>query len=144
MRYLGIDYGEKRIGLAISDEEEKMAFPHAVLQNGGSTISDIMELCGVNKIKTVVLGESRNYKGEENSIMQKAHEFADDLEANGLKVIFEAEVLTTMQAERIQGKKDDIDASAAAIILQSFLDRQKFAKNDPKDKGENDEYRQKL
>lgn len=128
MRHLGIDYGSKRIGLAISDESATLAFPHDMVQSGPKAVAMIAEICAANKIKTVVLGESRNYKGEENKIMEAAKPFAEELRSKGFEVIFEPEVLSTMQAERIQGRRSDIDASAAAIILQSYLDRKAFAK----------------
>jgi putative Holliday junction resolvase len=144
MRYLGIDYGSKRIGLAISDEAETMAFPHEVVANDKRTMAVITDLCEANKIKTIIMGNSQNYKGEDNAIMEEVHAFTELLKSKNYEVIFEAEVLSTMQAERLQGKRSDIDASAAAIILQSYLDRQKYRRKHPKDKGENDEYRQKL
>lgn len=127
MRYLGIDFGTKRIGLAISDEAATLAFPHDVVKNSKTAAAEIVEICKVNKISVAVMGESNNYKGNENAVMEEARPFAAELEKAGLKVIFEPEVLSTMQAERIQGRKDNIDASAAAIILQSFLDRKKFS-----------------
>ena len=55
--------------------------------------------------------------------MEDVREFAEHLKSLLIETHFEPEVLSTMQAERIQGKRDDIDSSAAAVILQSFLDR---------------------
>lgn len=130
MRYIGIDFGSKRIGVAISDEAETLAFPHGVIQNGSEEISkaaaaQVAETCKVNGCTTVVMGESKNYKGEDNTIMPAVRLFTAELEKLGLTVVFEPEMMSTMQAERIQGKREDIDASAAAVILQSFLDRNK-------------------
>jgi len=129
MRLLGIDFGTKRIGLAISDESATLAFPHIVVKNSKTAQEEIIDICKVNNIKTAIMGESRNYKGNENTMMGEARPFAAGLEKRGLTVIFEPEVLSTLQAERIQGKKEDIDASAAAIILQSYLDRQAHKKS---------------
>lgn len=128
MRYLGIDYGTKRIGVAISDEAATLAFPHDVIKAGKSAAAEIADICKVNGITVAVIGESRNYKGDENKVMEEVHPFMSELEKAGLRVILEPEILSTVQAERIQGKKTDIDASAAAIILQSFLDRQAYQK----------------
>lgn len=132
MRYIGIDFGSKRIGLAISDEAETLAFPHEMILNNKKPAliaAEVARVCAKNSCTTVVMGESKNYKGNDNAIMSAVNEFAKELEKAGVHVIFEPETLSTMQAERIQGKRDDIDASAAAIILQSYLDRKKFAKN---------------
>ncbi len=124
IKYLGIDFGEKRVGLAISDDSGKMAFPHSVLPNNENLIQEILKIIEKEKLLGVVVGESKNFKGENNKIMVKIEEFIKKLEGETkLKIIMEPEFLTSHQAERITGKNDMIDASAAAIILQSFLDR---------------------
>ena len=123
MRYLGIDYGSKRIGLAHSDEAGKFAFPHSVLE-GDDPIKKIMLLVSKEKVSEIVLGESKDFKGKDNAIMKKIHEFKVELEkTTNIPVHFEPEFLTSVEAERLQGKHDKLDASAAALILQSFLDR---------------------
>lgn len=124
MRYLGIDYGKKRIGLAISDEESKIAFPHSVVQNNKAALEVIASMVSANKIKTAVLGESKDFKGKDNPVMEDIQKFKAALETScKLSVVFEPEFLTSVQAARWQGKTDKLDASAAAIILQSYLDR---------------------
>lgn len=126
-RVLGIDYGSKRIGVAVSDELGTMAFPCEVFKNTGNRQSAeyISTLCNVRfeGIELIVIGESKNYKGEDNAIMEDTREFAEHLKSMAFDVVFEPEVLSTMEAERIQGKREDIDSSAAAVILQSFLNR---------------------
>ena len=126
-RILGIDYGTKRIGVAVSDESNTMAFPVEVFKNEGNKKSAeyIYKVCSITYggIEHVVLGESKDYKGVDNVIMEDVREFAEHLKSLLIETHFEPEVLSTMQAERIQGKRDDIDSSAAAVILQSFLDR---------------------
>lgn len=124
MRYLGIDYGTKRIGLALSDIEGRMAFPHGVLSNDPDAIFKISELCTRESVQTIVIGESRDYQNRENPIMQKIHPFREVLrEATDVPVEFFPEVLSSMEAMRIQGDNAHNDASAAAIVLQSYLDR---------------------
>ena len=77
MRYLGIDYGTKRIGVALSDEKGKMAFAHSVIpnlgerKNGGKN----KKICAENFVGKIILGKSLNYKGEPNPIMAKIEPF---------------------------------------------------------------------
>lgn len=141
MRYLGIDFGSKRVGVATSDEEGRLAFPHSVVTNGESLIKEIKKIIEEEKVGKIVVGESKNFVGEPNEIMKKAEEFIDGLEreVDGIEIILEPEFLTSAQADSIRhvqanrgvvsrpGHKDDksnmLDASAAAIILQSYLDR---------------------
>lgn len=124
MKYLGIDYGTKKIGLAISDEEGTVAFPHEVIKNDTeleATIHDVIQMQGIG---AVVVGDSKDFGGEPNDIAEHAHAFAQVLEeTTGLEVHFEPEFLTTKQAKQ---HTDDAlaDASAAALILQTFLDKQ--------------------
>ena len=125
MRILGIDYGSKRVGVAVSDPERKFALPVSVIENTPDLASEIEKIANENETTEIVLGESRNYKGEPNETLLDSMELKDDLESRNLTVYFEPEFMTSIQAERIQGKNAKLDASAAAIILQSYLDRQK-------------------
>ena len=125
MRYLGIDFGEKRVGVALSDEEGKIAFPKAVLANDSDLLRNIVDWCLKNVVDAVVMGESRDYHGKINEIMWKIDSFRQQLETMGIKVVFEPEFMTSAQASRVTGLNEMIDASAAAIILQSYLDKQK-------------------
>ena len=127
MRYLGIDFGEKRVGIAISDEDGQIAFPSVVLVNDNSLMKNIVDLCMKNGIEMVVMGESRDYKGQINTIMWKIQGFKKQLETIGFKVAFEPEFMTSVQASQITGENKMLDASAAAIILQAYLNRE--AKN---------------
>lgn len=122
-KYLGIDYGTKRIGIAISDDNGEMAFPKMVLDNNNKIIENIKELTSKNNIEKVVIGESKNYKMEDNLIMTDILDLKSILENElQLDVILHPEVLSSSEAEQIQGKNAMLDASAAAIILQSYLD----------------------
>ncbi len=71
----------------------------------------------------VVMGESRDYQGQINDIMWKIQGFKKQLETIGFKVVFEPEFMTSVQASQITGENKMLDASAAAIILQSHLDK---------------------
>jgi putative holliday junction resolvase len=123
-KYLGIDFGNKRVGIAVSDDGGKIAFPHSVIPNNEKLLEEIKEIIEKEKIEEIIMGESKNFKGEPNKIMASISEFKKELEGKTkLKVSLEPEFLTSVQAEQIQGKTDMHDASAAAIILQSFLDK---------------------
>ncbi len=125
MRILGIDYGSKRVGVAISDPDRKFALPVSVILNTPVLLEEIEKIAIDNEVKEMVMGESRNYKGEPNDIMLDSMDLKDKLEKKGFKVYLELEFMTSVQAERWQGKGNLTDASAAAIILQSYLDRKK-------------------
>lgn len=124
MKLLGVDYGEKRIGIAISDESGAIAFPKAVLPGDRNLLPSLTRIVSEEHISAIVFGESHNYNGTENRIMAAASACARALAAaTGIPVYFEPEFLTSRQAEHIQGKTAATDASAAAIILQSYIDR---------------------
>ena len=124
MKYLGIDFGSKRVGIAVSDDGGKMAFPHSVISNDGKLLEEMQKIVEKEKIAEIVIGESKDFKGEPNKIMAQIEEFKKILEEKTkLRISLEPEFLTSAEAEHIQGKTEMHDASAAAIILQSFLDK---------------------
>jgi putative transcription antitermination factor YqgF len=126
MKYLGIDYGEKRVGIAISDGEGKVAFPKVVMENNADLIKNIGSFCSENSVEAIVIGESKDYKGEENKINPKIIVFKRELSgAVKLPITLEPEFMSSMQVEKTFGKTDMLDASAASIILQTFLDKEK-------------------
>jgi putative Holliday junction resolvase len=126
MKYLGIDYGTKRVGTAMSDDDGRMAFPDEVLANNAKLIENLSEKIKKNQIKKVIIGESKNYKMEDNAIMEDIIDLKSVIEATlEIDVELQPEFMTSMQAEKIQGKNDMIDASAASIILQAYLDSNK-------------------
>lgn len=133
-KLLGIDYGERNVGLAVSNEDQTMAFPRDVLRNTKDLLPHIKELCKNEGITAIVVGESHNYKGEENPIMSQIKIFRDVLsQETNLPVYFEPEFLTSAEAARLQGghrqsgasRSGLLDASAAALILKSFLARRR-------------------
>lgn len=124
MKMLGVDYGTKKVGIAISDEEGRLSFPYAVIPNAGDLIEKIAKICSKEKIGAAVIGESRDFDGTPNPLMKKILPFKKKLEEKtALRVFFEPEFLTSKQARNIQEGSALTDASAAAIILQSFLDK---------------------
>lgn len=126
MKILGIDYGEKRIGIAVSSDDGSMAFPLKVIENKKGVINKLSEICTDKKIGLIVLGESVDYNGQPNPIMKEINSFKKKLEEDlNIKVVFHNETLSTSESIRTQGKNHNTDASAAAIILGSYLDFQK-------------------
>lgn len=123
-RLLGIDYGKKRVGVAFSDESGKVAFPLKVLANDENLLAAVLALAKEKTAQTIVVGESKDYEGKPNAIFNDSQIFAESLKQSGLNIVFEPEFMTSANAERFQGKNEHLDASAAALILQSYLDRQ--------------------
>jgi len=133
MRYLGIDYGSKKVGLALSDEAGAMGFPHAIIANTPRLVDELCALIAKENVGAVVIGESRNLEGGENPIAEGAHALGNTLtERAGVPVFYESEVFTSAQARRAPEKEMKsrapkkhvaVDASAAALILTSYLSR---------------------
>jgi len=123
MRYLGIDYGEKRIGLSVSDEAGSFAFPRETIVADSSAVSVIAELVANEGIGAIVIGIPETHSGNENKIEATIRRFAGSLqEATGFTPSFQNEQYSSVEASRFApGEKKD-DAVSAALILQRFLD----------------------
>jgi len=125
MRILGIDFGTKKVGLALTDEAGKMAFPHTVVPNDASLLTTVVELIQENNITAVVMGHSLNLDGTPNAVQTDVESFIADLTLQvPIPIHLEPEQLTSKQAAVITGKNDQIDAAAAAIILDTWLQKQ--------------------
>jgi len=133
VRYLGIDFGQKRIGVAISDEDGVIAFPLCVIQNTGlqRVIQELGRIASEKAVVGIVLGLPLNMDGSRGPAAERVEQFADLLSKQvNLPVDFWDERLSTKMAERamIEGglsrrrRKQSLDQSTAQIILQSFLD----------------------
>lgn len=126
MKLAGIDYGMKRVGLASTDRSGKFALPRKVLKRDNELLENVLALFKEWEIEKVIVGESKDFKGNPNPIDYEAKEFGKKIEEAGYQVVFHPEVLTSMEAERLQGKNQMLDASAAAIILKSYIDSYDF------------------
>ena len=129
MRFLGVDFGEKRIGLAVSDERARLATPLTTLgrTNDRQVIEKIVGLVASEEIAVIVVGEPRGPGGIIGDAALRAQSFARKLEtATGLPVHMTDETLSTREAsDRLPGRLRDpsrLDALAAQIILQRALD----------------------
>lgn len=140
MRYLGIDYGSKRVGLALSDEAGTMGFPSDILANTPKLVEELCALIAKENVGAVVVGESRTLAGGDNPIAKDARALGSLInERTGVPVFYESEVFTSTEARRAPAKemksraakrRANVDASAAALILTSFLSRSKPAKHE--------------
>lgn len=125
---MAIDYGGKRIGIAVSDSG-LLASPHSVLRNEGDVVARIAEIAGQIGAETLILGLPRRPRSAAGE--QKFHDLAERLRQKTCKpVILWDETLSTVEAaERLRAggrrrrkRTDDIDMYAATVILQSYLD----------------------
>lgn len=126
-RILAIDYGEKRIGLAISDEEQTFSFELDIYSPTEffSKIADLVENRGVTK---VIVGYPLNMSGKETKKTEEVKIFKEKLEQIlPVKIEFIDERLSSKMAESLSGTHKNIDALAAQIFLQSYLDKYKKA-----------------
>ncbi|MDR3519726.1 MAG: Holliday junction resolvase RuvX [Candidatus Pacebacteria bacterium] len=140
-RFLGVDYGTKRIGLAISDENGIIAFPKQILANDSKTFENLEILIKKENIKEIVVGESVDFSGKLNALSGRIEVFILELkEKFNLPVHKQKEFLTSVEARHSKDTKKDfnqsqshskvkqiksgrVDAGAAALILQRYLDK---------------------
>ena len=126
MRRMGIDFGTKNVGIAITDESGVMAFPHGVLPNDAKLLKNVSALVSEKKVAEIVIGHSVGYAGTANKIHTAVEAFMLDLTLElGIPIHLEPEQYSTQQALRIQGRNSQTDAAAAAIILDSFITKHK-------------------
>ncbi len=125
MRVLGIDYGTKRIGLAVSDESQTLArefnifSPQEFWQKIGSMI-------GQESIERIVIGLPLNMTGEQTDKTREVEEFSERLQVTvPVPIEFMDERLSSVMAENLPGGQKNIDSLAAQIILQNYLDKAK-------------------
>ncbi len=124
MKLIGVDFGSKRVGIAVADTQTQMAFPKEVLQRNADFFEVFKKICISEEAQIVVLGESKNFNMEDNHIMKEILKFKKDIEdILHLQVILHPEFMTSLQATHTQGENKMLDASAATIILQSYLDK---------------------
>ncbi len=121
---MGIDYGTKRVGIALSDDRGMMAFPRTVLSNDNALLKSIEKMIKDENVGKIVLGHSIGRNGAPNKVHADVEEFIQDLTLNtGLPVELEPEQYTTQEAIRFQGRTEMTDASAASVILNSYITR---------------------
>lgn len=136
MRYLAIDYGLKRTGLAVCDAEETLASPLVVLTGQGRLIEKIRQVATDQAADAIVFGLPLNMDGTEGAQAKRVRDFATELiKQIELPLFFQDERLSSFDAEKKlaalgitrKKKKKHLDAIAAATILQAFIDAAKNA-----------------
>ncbi len=126
MKYLGIDYGSKKVGFSQSDDDGRFAFPLMISPNDQMLLRDTLELIREMKFGVVVIGESVDQNGKPNAIAKDARAFGMKVEdAVDVKIVFEKEWYSTVEARKQPGKEGshDVDDQAAALVLQRYLDK---------------------
>lgn len=144
MKYLGVDYGQKKIGIAISDDRASLAFPRDIVINDEKHIEYIQHLCDQEKIVDIVIGKSIDYDKKDNTIEKHITKFINILNKDKKYIIHRIdERMTTSlissqnrnsfqknqnlknfskNAKSVRDSSKTDDAKVAAIILQNFLD----------------------
>ena len=132
-RILGIDYGEVRVGLSLSDLTQTIAKPFKTImyKNTDNLLDQLKEIITENEVEKLVVGVPYNMKGEDTKQTLKVKEFISFLESN---LLYDIELiderLSSIEAEKTMHKmniktghnKSDIDKIAASVILQEYLD----------------------
>jgi putative holliday junction resolvase len=148
MKYLGIDYGSKKIGIAKSDQEGKFAFPYSILapKPDMSHVKDIVNICVKEDVNDVVIGKSIDLAGKNNPIETEIlafievfmelsgctiHRFDERMTTSGAQAMLRSSFShsanskdTAANAKAVREHTKDDDAKVAAYMLQGFLDMQ--------------------
>ena len=132
-RFIGIDFGMSKVGLAISDPSKIISMPLKVLRykNPKNLIDDLQVIATENNVDTFVVGYPLNMNNEKNEMTSLVDNFKDKLIDLGFKVFLQDERLSSESAKKIMheqniktgSNKEKIDLIASTIILQSFLDK---------------------
>ncbi len=123
MRILGIDYGTKRVGLAISDELGLLARELSIL-SPAEFFRSLPQLIEEYDIEEIVLGIPFNMSGQDTDKTREARVFQKKVEAvSGISVQGLDERLSSQMAEQISGSSKNLDSLAAQIILQNYLNQ---------------------
>ena len=130
---MGIDFGEVRIGLALSDPLQIISQPFRVIPNNVNTISEIQDIIKTEEVEKIVLGLPQNLDGEDTKKTLEVREFAEILKRNvDIPVIFWDERYSTVEANeklKLMGysvveSRKVIDKVAASIILKDYMENQ--------------------
>ena len=136
-RFLAIDYGSKRVGLAISDPSKKIAKAYKTLRNDGADalLSIIKNEVKTNSVEKIILGLPIGMNGKNTSQTELVLKFKDELKIFfSIPIVLEDERLTSLYAKKslvFQGfkttsNKENIDSTAAALLLQNYLNKSIF------------------
>lgn len=134
MRVLGLDLGEKRIGVSISDEGRKIArgLKRIIVRNKEEAVREIKEICQKERVFKIVVGLPLTLEGKEKKQAEVVRKLSQKIKKEtGLPLIFLDERFSSKEAERIlkeegaRGAKEKIDIVSAILILESYLKSQR-------------------
>ncbi|HEU4830774.1 MAG TPA: Holliday junction resolvase RuvX [Candidatus Saccharimonadales bacterium] len=126
--FVCLDVGEKRIGVAVGDDAVRIAVPFDTIEVDGHEIEAIAEIIVKESADILVIGYPRNQSGEPTAQTQYVTDFSEKLADIAPQIVFQDESLTSVMAEeRLKSynrpySKGDVDAQAAAIILQDYIE----------------------
>lgn len=124
--YLALDWGERKIGVALADSETRIAFAHEIIAYDDDFFDALTALIAAYDVEKIIVGNPQHDQFAQND--DPIEKFAQEIEIKiGKKITFVNEVFSTQSAQtnlRAAGKKGDDDAEAARIVLQSWLDTQ--------------------
>ncbi len=130
MRYLGVDYGEKRVGIAISDPLGILASPLKIIKHNNNddiVVEELLKMVENFEVEKVIIGLPYNMNGSIGFQAERVIQFSEYLKTRtNIELIFEDERESSKQVKdiikKIKSKSEQIDDRAAAIILQNYLD----------------------
>lgn len=130
MRALGIDYGEKRVGIALSDPMQILASPREIIkhdENDQVVIEELLKIIKKESVSKIIVGLPLNMNGSVGFQAERVYQFVDSLKEHvSLPIIFEDERESSKKVKEamklVKSKDERIDDRAAAIILQNYLD----------------------
>ena len=134
MRTLCLDYGMKRIGVAISDPLDITAQPLPYISNSDSWLKDLAQVVNEYEVELIVLGLPKNQHGQDSPMAEHIREFAQEIESElNISIKFYDERLSSVQATKHliesgvsrKKRKEVIDSLSASMVLQTYLDQQK-------------------
>jgi putative Holliday junction resolvase len=128
MKIMGMDIGEKRVGIALSDDEKRLSIPHSIISNNKDFTSKLTRILDRESIEKIIVGMPYTLKGEIGSQGKKVLDFVKNNILNmGMEVVYQDERFTSkfpadasLNKKKMKHQKDKF---SAALILQSYLDR---------------------
>ncbi len=133
LRLMGIDFGEVRIGIALSDPLQIISQPFLVLANNENTINEIQNIIKTEEVEKIILGLPQNLDGEDTKKTLEVREFAEELKRNiDIPLFFWDERYSSVEANEqlkqmgytILESRKVVDKVAASIILKNYMEDQ--------------------
>ncbi len=122
MKILAVDYGEKRIGLAVGDSDSKIAFSRGIINNSAQIYKELESFCKKESIAKIVIGLPLSLSGQDSAQTKQTREFASQF---GQKINIPVELiderLTSVQAGKMFKDRERIDDAVAALLLEQYF-----------------------